>query len=168
MGTSFSSDVNAVAQNASTYYQMIVDHIFNAAEFNHFRVAETMKYNLNRLTGSRLITTEEQVQLNRLADQAGAGEDVSQLAHAIQGAQNASPLAVALTGIALASTPENAAANLAGAIGGALIGFSPNTEPILSDDGNASARALTCILAAVGGAATVAGSAMMKARAQGG
>ncbi len=64
MGTSFSSDVNAVAKNASTYYQMIVGHIFNAAEFNHFRVAETMKYNLNRLTERRLITAEEQTQLN--------------------------------------------------------------------------------------------------------
>jgi hypothetical protein len=168
MGTSFSSDVNAVARNASTYYQMIVDHSFNAAEFNHFRVAETMKYNLNRLTESRLITVEEQTQLNRLADQAGAGSDVSQLARTIQGTPNASPLAVALTGIALASTPETAAANLAGGIGGALIGFFPSAEPILSDDNNASARALTCILAAVGAAAAVAGSAMMKSRAQSG
>ena len=67
----FSSDVEAVDRNASTYWNAIVGHSANAAEFNQFNVAKTIKYNLERLKELRLITEEEQSQLNQLADQAG-------------------------------------------------------------------------------------------------
>jgi hypothetical protein len=164
--TQFSSDVEAVARDASTYCDAIVAHSVAAAEFNHFQMAKTIKYNLNRLKELRLITEEEQSQLNQLADQVGTNSDLSALAQAVQRKENVSPLAVALAGLAVTSSPGTAAASLAGGVIGALIGFFPFRDPIVSEDVNAPTRALACILSAVGGAAAGSTSEIIKARTQ--
>jgi hypothetical protein len=94
-----------------------------SAEFNHFRLNDTIKYNLNRLNELGLITKEEQAQLGQLADHLEPKSDFSALAQSIQGKENVSPLATALVGIANSVSPETAGATLSGAIVGALIEF---------------------------------------------
>lgn len=55
--SSFSADLNAVAGAAGSFSQNVVGVAFNAAEFNGFDVGKTIKYNLNRLEGLRMINS---------------------------------------------------------------------------------------------------------------
>jgi hypothetical protein len=165
--SSFSSDLQAVAAGAGSRHQQVVIHALDAAEFNSFDAAKTIKYNLNRLEGLQLITVQELEQLSKIADNLQAKIDISSLADAMQQRRDASPVAVALAGIAGASQStrgvDTGAMALSGALIGALLTF--GVDDILHDDADGSAaRALVCVLAAIGGAAASVTNAIVEAR----
>ena len=158
MGTiQFSADVDELARSAPDRVRDAVVHATNASQFNSFDLTKTIKYNLNRLAGLRLLTEDEQQNLNALVDTVASRSDPSSIVQAIKSQEHPSPLAVALAGIAAGSPAQSASSNLAGALVGTLILFG-SQNPLLSGDSE-SVRAITGVLAAIGGAAAIGANA---------
>ncbi len=156
-------DVGQIAKAASSYYLEMVQFGVGPAEFTHYKLADTLKYNINRLTGLGLITSEEQDTLNGIAEQTALRANASGLGESLQAREGVSPLAAALAGVIAASPAEFAAENLSGALVGALLGFG-SFRQLLSGAG--SELALVSILAALGGAAACGSAAAIKAHSQ--
>ena len=167
--SSFSADLSAVAGDAGAFSQHVVAVATNAAQFNGYNAVNTVKYNLNRLQGIRLITSEEHEQLSSVADGLESRNDVSSLTESIQRRPDASPVAIALAGITAAyqstGDPGTAALALSSAVVGTLVMFGKHT--VFADDADdaLSGKALACILAAVGASASCVADALVRARA---
>jgi hypothetical protein len=147
------SDVMALAREAATYYTAVDDFVqedvLTGLQESRGNLAGAAKYPLLRLRGLRAITDRDKEDLRRLVEAVGAGAETAALVAAIQERNDASPVAVALAGLAQVAvrTPQWQASVLVGAVVGAYLSFAVGESGVPS-----SSAATDGIRAAIGGA----------------